>query len=150
MKTIDDSTTKPAKPRAAKRQADHSLFANGDAGILLYFEDPAVLAFVREAVDTVLQPANNFERLFTEHLVRNFWRTMRVGNLESAAIDVELAEHRESIESRWDKLDPESLYHLATRDPATRASIREYSALETIAMRRFKDSTNILKTMKTM
>lgn len=148
MKTTNDPTTTPAKPRALKRQADHSLFANGDSGILLYFEDPAVLAFVRNAAETVLQPANHLERLFTEQLVRNFWRVMRQGNLETAGIDVELAEHRETVESRWGKLDPESLYHLATRDPATRAALREYSNLEAVAMRRFKESLIILKSLR--
>lgn len=149
LKTIDDSTAAPDKPRAVRRQADHSIFANGDSGILLYFENPTVLSFLREATGAVLQPSNDFERLFTEYLVRNFWRTMRLGNLETAAIDVEMSEHREAAESRWDKLDPESLYHVATRDPATRAAIREYSTLEGTAIRRFKDAFGLLKIMKT-
>lgn len=148
MKPINDSASLPPKPRAIKRQADHSVFANGNSGILLYFEDPAVLQFLRNAAETVIQPANDFERLFAEQVVRNFWRAMRLGNLETAAIDVEMADHQESIESRWGKVDPESHYHLATREPATRSALREFSHLETAAIRRFKETASILKSFQ--
>ena len=148
MKPTNELAAKLAKPRPIKRQADHSLFANGDSAILLHFEDPAVLAFVRNATNSVLQPATSLERLFTDQLVRNMWRTIRHGNLETASIDVELADHQESVESRWGKVDPESLYHLATRESATRAAIREHSILETAALRRFKVAADILKSLK--
>ena len=148
MKTMNNSTTALAKPRALRRQPDRSLFANGDSGVLLYFEDPAALAFIRTAVNAAFQPASDFELLLAEQLVRIFWRATRNGNLETAAIDVELADHQEAIESRWGKIDPESLYHLATREPATRSAIREYANVEGAAMRRFNQALHLLKAMK--
>ena len=148
MKTMNNSTTTPATLRAIKRQPDRSLVANRDSGILLYFEDPAALAFIRTAVNAAFQPANDFELLLAEQLVRTFWRSMRNGNLETAAIDVEMSDHREAIESQWGKLDPESLYHLVTRDPATRSALRESTRSEGAVLRRFKQAPAILKALR--
>lgn len=148
MKTTNETTSTPAKPRALKRQADRSLFSSGDSGLLLYFEDPALLAFVRNAALETIQPANDFERLFTELAVRSLWRAIRTGTLETAGIDVEMADHQETVESRWGKIDPASAYHLSTRDSSTRSAIREYAQVEAAAIRAFKDTAQILKSFR--
>ncbi len=149
MKSTTNATQPPPhQPCAFKRQADHSLFANDGAGILLYYEDAAALEFVRNAAQEVIQPTNDFERVLTEQAVRNFWRSIRAGNCESAAIDVEMANQQRTTESHWDNITPEAAHHLATREPQTRASIREYGNLETAALRRFKETLQILKSLR--
>ena len=133
---------------ALQRKPDISLFSNGNSGVLLAFEDPASIAFVRNAAEEMLSPATDFERLFAEHLVRNLWRTMRAGNLETAAIDVEVVDNQDAVERRWGKIDPESLCHLATRAPDTRAAIREYATAEASAMRRFRQCLDLFKSFR--
>lgn len=146
MKSTNDTTPPPPhQPQALKRQIDHSLFANNGAGILLYYEDPAALELVRNAAQEVIQPTNDFERILTEQAVRNFWRSIRAGNCESAAIDVEMADHQRTTESNWGNISPEAAHHFATRDPQTRASIREYGNLESAAIRRFKETLQLLE-----
>ena len=149
MKTINDSSATPANRRAARRQADRSLFAGTEAGDLLSFEDPNTLASLSKAADDAFQPATGLERLFTDHLVRSTLRTLRLGKLQSAAIDVEMSDHREALESQWGKLDPGSLYHLVTRDPATRSALREATRSEGAVLRRLKQAPAILKALRT-
>ena len=117
MKTTDDSATTPSKPRAVHRQADRSLLStDGDNGLLLHFEDPKLLAFVRQAIDAKLQPATDLERIFTELAVRNLWRAIRNGSIEASAADVEMGERAAQILDRWGPLDHPSQYHLSTRE----------------------------------
>ncbi len=142
-------TTGPQpEPRCVKRQADRSLFSTGESGILLHFEDPAVLAFVRNAAEQIIQPANDFDRVFTELAVRNVWRALRQGSLETAAIDVEMADNRAAHEARWSALDAPCAYHLTMRDPATRASIDQYADIEIVSIRRFQEAAKILKSLR--
>ena len=122
MKSTNDAPTQPAKPYAHKRPADRSLFANSGPAILPSFEDPADLAFVRAAAEAVIQPANDLERLFAEQVIRSFCRSLRLGKLETAAIDVQMADHQDAARSQWGNIDPESLHHLSVREPATRAA----------------------------
>jgi hypothetical protein len=137
-----------SQPRCVKRQADRSLFSTGGSGILLHFEDPAVLAFVRNAAEQIIQPANDFDRVFTELAVRSVWRALRQGALESAAIDVEMADHKADHDARWSALDAPSAYHLTMRDPAIRASIDQYADIESVSIRRFTEAAKILKSLR--
>ena len=73
---------------------------------------------------------------------------MRAGNCEPAAIDVEMANQQRTTESRWDNISPEAAHHLITREPQIRASIREYGNLETAALRRSKETLQILRTFR--
>jgi len=160
MKNTAPSSPKPPKPvkppkppkpvtkHTLKRQPDQSPFSNNGAGILLFFENPATLDFVRSAAESAIQPANDLERTLLEQAVRHLWRTLRIGNLETAAIDIEIAEHRKGVEKTWGKIDPESLYHLCTRATTTRPSIREYTILENLAIRHFKLTADTIKALR--
>lgn len=144
MKSTNESAAPSATPRAIRRRADRSLFSGGDAGPLLHFENPDVLAFVRAAVEAQLQPATSLDRIFTEFAIRGIWRAIRNGSLEAAAIDVEMGDHHAAIESRWGDIDPLSACHLSMRDPFTRNAIRPYAQMESDAVRAFQQTASLL------
>ncbi|HEY3440286.1 MAG TPA: hypothetical protein VGK29_06025 [Paludibaculum sp.] len=148
MSTNNAKQPPPHQPRALKRQVDHSLFANDGVDIRLYYEDSAALELVRNAAQEVIQPTNDFERIFTQQAVRNFWRSIRAGNCEAAAIDVEMADRQRTTENNWGNISPEAAHHFATREPQTRAAIREYGNLETAAIRCFKETVQLLRSFR--
>ena len=148
MKSTNNNSNIQAEPSARKRQPDHSLFANSESGNLLLSEDPAVLAFIQTLANFVVQPADDFQRLFCELIIQRFARSLRLAHLETAALDVEMADHRESVYSLFGKIDPECLQYLSTRTPATRAALRDISKIEFLAFRRFETDLRCLKALQ--
>ena len=149
MKTTDESATTPSKPRAVKRQADRSILStDGDSGLLLHFEDPKLLAFVRHAVEAKLQPATDLDRILTELAVRNLWRAIRSGSIEAFAADVEMGERANQIVDSWGQLDPRSKFHLSTREAPVRASVQVYAKTENEAVRNFKHTAALAKSFQ--
>ena len=106
----------PATPEGLARASRNAL-KHGLAGssVVLSNEEESEFQQLHEAYLLLFSPENELEAGLVEQLVAARWRMERVWALETALLDIEMEEQRESIEKKFESIDEIARTALAFR-----------------------------------